>query len=1263
MHISNNCPRGYVEKLILENFKSYAGRHEIGPFKRFSCIIGPNGSGKSNVMDALSFVLGIQAKHLRGERLIDLVYRREEESVDNLERSAMVMIVFVMPGGVQRMHVGRIINSKGESQYKFGVGNPPKLKNIDFEGLQTQLKTVNIYVRARNFLVFQGDVMDLARRQGQELTRIIETISGSDALKAEMEKLETEKRIAEERQRVFFAQKRQTDQLKTELEREKSDLEQYHRLKEKSNRAKLESYLFGLYAQELQIESAKKELEKVQILLKEKTEIFEEKNKASEDVAWVRKKLVSQVVQFENAFRRIQAESNEQRCEKETLMRQQHNFAKNVKDVQNKRDELVYGLKQKQEFVEATKRDLELAKRELEVLKMDIKEKDKDIFTKEQQKLWNEAEVRARALTSQKKREFDDKSEQLTELRSARKDMDRRRAELQLHQDEIKKRLLLNRRHAEMHSKDIDATHVNLSRAETDLAPLENEVSELKKALQSFIDEKKTIERNLSDLKEQRQFQSATRAQRDIVGELRSNFPGVVERVNELIIPSSVTGRNALAAALGGNQHFVVCDTVQTARQCCAHLKKNKRDPLTFMPMESIRPNFIKGLHVLVRKNGRKLATGICKPNQGFYDSVAGKVFEPKLQSITETILNATLGDCIVCEKLDDARSISYTEARSHNLRCRVVTLDGDMIRVNGNMVSADNRNANFGQKTSQQEEVKLREAVKAINEDIEETTAGITELSYKIDVLKTNIKASKETIRHGGGRTNVSAEGFKKDEENLKKIVKELDMLDSKLTQQDEKIKDQEAVVAAVERKMLELGKHFYEEISKQMKVPNIRVLIAERKKEVSAKHAQLNELEEMTIQLQTDITRTKAYIRDDEAQVKRFSEDLKKKEKLLVQAQDNFEKGEKNVEKMEAQLLEKRKEHRETKHQLEMSENKMKELKNEVQKAKAEMTLAQNQERKTNKVRSITHAKYKDLEASHMDGVLIPTLECPSQYKESEEGAVGGRLFEEERSADQIEEVLTQIKIDYSLLNAESKDVAATSCEDAHREVKEKYKAELDDLQKKIQALPQSLNLNAQREYAELCEKFRDQTEEAEQMVKTSQHLQRTYEAVKDERYEKFMSCFREVEKEVDPIYKELTTFEGREGGSAFLDLECPDEPFAGGTLFTACPPGKRFFDMSLLSGGEKSMASMALLLAMHSHNPPPFMILDEVDAPFDRKNTDALVAFLKKMPFQSIVISLKDKFFCHADSCIGIYKDKQLQTSGSLTIELADDSDGEV
>jgi structural maintenance of chromosome 1 len=55
--------------------RSWRGHQTIGPFQPFTSIIGPNGSGKSNLMDAISFVLGITSAHLRSERLRDLIYR------------------------------------------------------------------------------------------------------------------------------------------------------------------------------------------------------------------------------------------------------------------------------------------------------------------------------------------------------------------------------------------------------------------------------------------------------------------------------------------------------------------------------------------------------------------------------------------------------------------------------------------------------------------------------------------------------------------------------------------------------------------------------------------------------------------------------------------------------------------------------------------------------------------------------------------------------------------------------------------------------------------------------------------------------------------------------------------------------------------------------------------------------------------------------------------------------------------------------------
>lgn len=84
-------PRLVLHKLVLHNFKSYAGSQTIGPFhKSFSSVVGPNGSGKSNVIDALLFVFGWRAKTMRQGKLGELIHNSEKGGLGIKECSVEV---------------------------------------------------------------------------------------------------------------------------------------------------------------------------------------------------------------------------------------------------------------------------------------------------------------------------------------------------------------------------------------------------------------------------------------------------------------------------------------------------------------------------------------------------------------------------------------------------------------------------------------------------------------------------------------------------------------------------------------------------------------------------------------------------------------------------------------------------------------------------------------------------------------------------------------------------------------------------------------------------------------------------------------------------------------------------------------------------------------------------------------------------------------------------------------------------------------------
>lgn len=139
---------GKIHRLELENFKSYKGHQVIGPFYDFTAIIGPNGAGKSNLMDAISFVLGVRSGQLRGAQLKDLIYAYDDREREQRGRRAFVKLVYSLSSGSE-IHFTRTITSSGGSEYRIDS------RVVTWDQYNERLRELGILVKARNFLVFQ----------------------------------------------------------------------------------------------------------------------------------------------------------------------------------------------------------------------------------------------------------------------------------------------------------------------------------------------------------------------------------------------------------------------------------------------------------------------------------------------------------------------------------------------------------------------------------------------------------------------------------------------------------------------------------------------------------------------------------------------------------------------------------------------------------------------------------------------------------------------------------------------------------------------------------------------------------------------------------------------------------------------------------------------------------------------------------------------------------------------------------------------------
>merc|ERR1711992_38758 len=141
------------------------------------------------------------------------------------------------------------------------------------------------------------------------------------------------------------------------------------------------------------------------------------------------------------------------------------------------------------------------------------------------------------------------------------------------------------------------------------------------------------------------------------------------------------------------------------------------------------------------------------------------------------------------------------------------------------------------------------------------------------------------------------------------------------------------------------------------------------------------------------------------------------------------------------------------------------------------------------------------------------------------------------------------------------------------------------------------------------------RDKLEEAnkdfETVRKRAKQAKNNFERCKQERHDLFMKCFDHVSNNIDDIYKDLCR---NQSAQAFLGPENPEEPYLEGINYNCVAPGKRFQPMLNLSGGEKTIAALALLFAIHSYQPAPFFVLDEIDAALDNTNIGKVASYIE-------------------------------------------------
>lgn len=213
-----------------------------------------------------------------------------------------------------------------------------------------------------------------------------------------------------------------------------------------------------------------------------------------------------------------------------------------------------------------------------------------------------------------------------------------------------------------------------------------------------------------------------------------------------------------------------------------------------------------------------------------------------------------------------------------------------------------------------------------------------------------------------------------------------------------------------------------------------------------------------------------------------------------------------------------------------------------------------------------------------------------------------------------------------------------------------KDVLKDEIEQLEKKNESV--NVDLAVLAEYRKRVEEHAARSLDLAEAVSSRDAAKKRCDELRRLRLEGFMEGFSIITARLKEMYQMITM-----GGNAELELVDSLDPFSEGILFSVMPPKKSWKNISNLSGGEKTLSSLALVFALHHYKPTPLYVMDEIDAALDFRNVSIVASYIQQRTknAQFIVISLRNNMFELAARLVGVYKVNHM--TKSVTIENKD------
>lgn len=1167
-----------LKALEVQGFKSFADKTRFEFPPGITVVVGPNGSGKSNVVDAIKWVLGEQsAKSLRGKDMADVIFKGSGSTASGRKAMNFAEATIIFDNADQKLPVEAPEVHVTRRVYRSGEGE------YLINGEPCRLKDIKDLFRGTGVsvdaysIIEQGKVDRMLQASPKDRRAMFEEAAGISRFKAK--KVEAQRRLERVDQNLLRLRDI-VEEVDSRLRSVRNQASKARRYREYSDRLQLLRTITA-WTDWQKLTSRQTALQQdLEALQQELDARRAENEKAEADILKWETGLISAQEQLRNAESRL-AQNREQISTRDAACDFERARIRDSEDEINRRRQQMSAMTTRVVDVRGRLRDIvgQLAAAEADHATVVAR-----VAQSEQQM--------AELLAEQERIRQEIESHRRDYVQGLRKSADLgNRASVIATQREAAEESIAEtaRQHAVVAAAlaSYQQQWQTLKQAEQERAvvvaakehALEEEQNELDK-------DRLLVAERLDDLSHLRGRHRGAEQRRELLADLEARREGLEAGVKDLLDSAR------LRSELGIRGLVADCITAQRDAAELIDLALGDLSQAIVVDGDKAQSRVLRGE---LETKGRVLFVGLFQNGAAFRTAVqdlhgrTGVVDRADRLATAlagfEPILTQLLGNTWIVQTLSDAVRLRSEGVTS----CRFVAQGGERLEADGTLVLGASRGSSGL--------ISRRTELRLLLSDIAVFQRQIEEAEEEVAQVRVNIATREAAVRRLSDEHRTAAAELADRQVALRAHEQRGEQLHEQESSLDQQRRSLESQVRAAEEEIRRL----------RGEQGQVDTAVKQNEAAIAAIERQAGDLEQVRSHsaeeanaAQVELARSEQRVDALRLQRFQYEEDERERDRLLAEARGQLRDGQMKREAAEQHIL--------------SATSELAEL--YVAKDLLTTAIAQRQA----ECETLAADKSRVAEASHGLRRAIRSLE---EQVHARELAAGEARHE-------LQTLLERMREDYNI------DLAAISespgTDDRPRpEIEE----EIASLRKKINSVG-AVNLDALEEIDDLEARHQHLSTQYEDLSQAKASLEKIIHKINSDSRRIFLETLEAIRTNFQALYRRAFG-----GGKADLALEEGVDVLESGVDIMATPPGKPSFNNSLLSGGEKALTAVALLLAIFQFRPSPFCVLDEVDAPFDEANIGRFVDVLKDFLgwTRFIIVTHSKKTMTAANTLYGI------------------------